>query len=533
VTTTPPAAFTHRQIVAILGALMMGMMLAALDQTIVATALPTIVAELGGLSRLSWVVTAYMLASTISAPLYGKLGDILGRKYVFQAAIVVFLVGSVLSGASRSMVQLVAFRGVQGLGAGGLMVTAQAIIADIVSPRERGRYQGYMGAVFATASVLGPVLGGFFADHLSWRWVFYINVPLGVAALFVTAAVLHAPPKRSAGAVRLPVDYVGAALLAAAVTCLVLVTTWGGSVFPWSSPVSRGLGVGCVALFIAFAIVEARATDPLIPPSLFRDRTFDIASATSFIIGFGMFGVISFIPVFMQVASGASATGSGLMILPLMLGMLSASMVSGQLVSRTGRYKRFPVVGTALATVGMFLFSRMTPDTSRVVASVDMAIAGVGLGLTMQVMVVAMQNTAERRNLGVATSTVTFFRSVGGSCGVALFGAIFNSRLAVELLGTPEASTLLSGHSVRGGGLLKLLETLAPEPRHEIAGAFARALSVAFLVAAPCLAVAFILVLFLQEKPLRGRESAAAAVGETRAPSHAPIDEKAHLNVAE
>jgi EmrB/QacA subfamily drug resistance transporter len=509
-TTSPPAALTHRQIVAILGALMMGMMLAALDQTIVSTALPTIVAELGGLSRLSWVVTAYMLASTISAPLYGKLGDVVGRKYVFQAAIVMFLIGSVLSGASQSMVQLVAFRAVQGLGAGGLMVTAQAIIADIVSPRERGRYQGYMGAVFATASILGPLLGGFFTDHLSWRWVFYINVPLGVAALFVTAAVLHAPPKRAADAPKRRIDYLGAALLAAAVTCLVLLTTWGGSVFPWSSLVSRGLGAGCVALFVTFVLVETRAADPLIPPAIFRDRTFDIASATSFIIGFGMFGVISFIPLFMQVASGASATGSGLMILPLMLGMLSASMVSGLLVSRTGRYKRFPVVGTALATVGMVLFSRMTPDTSRAVASLYMAIAGVGLGLTMQVMVVAMQNTAERKHLGVATSTVTFFRSVGGSCGVALFGAIFNSRLAVELAATPEAGVVLAARSVHGGGLLKLLETLAPGPRHEIAGAFARALSVSFLVAAPCLAIAFVLVLFLQEKPLRGRDSSAS-----------------------
>jgi EmrB/QacA subfamily drug resistance transporter len=530
-TAPPPTALTHRQIVAILGALMMGMMLAALDQTIVSTALPTIVAELGGLSRLSWVVTAYMLASTISAPLYGKLGDIVGRKYVFQAAIVVFLVGSVLSGASRSMIELVVFRAVQGLGAGGLMVTAQAIIADIVSPRERGRYQGFMGAVFATASILGPVLGGFFTDHLSWRWVFYINVPLGVAALFVTAAVLHAPPKTAADAPKRSIDYVGAVLLASAVTGLVLLTTWGGSVFPWGSIVIRSLGVGCAALFIVFVLVERRAADPLIPPAIFRDRTFDIASATSFIIGFGMFGVISFLPMFMQVASGATATGSGLMILPLMLGMLTASMVSGLLVSHTGRYKRFPVLGTALATLGMVLFSRMTPDTSRAVSSLYMAVSGVGLGLTMQVMVVAMQNTAERRHLGVATSTVTFFRSVGGSCGVALFGAIFNSRLAVELAATPEASALLSGHSVRGRGLFKLLETLPPEPRREIAGAFARALSVSFLVAAPCLAIAFFLVLFLQEKPLRGREGSIAAspplpVGD------APL-EKGQFHVAE
>jgi EmrB/QacA subfamily drug resistance transporter len=507
-TTPSDAPLTHRQIVTILSALMMGMMLAALDQTIVATALPTIVADLGGLSRLSWVITAYMLASTISAPLYGKLGDVIGRKYVFQAAIGMFLVGSILSGVSRSMAELVIFRALQGLGAGGLMVTAQAIIADIVSPRERGRYQGYMGAVFGTASILGPVLGGFFTDHLSWRWVFYINIPLGVAALFVTATVLRAPPKRAANDTPRSVDYLGAALLAAAVTCVVLVTTWGGSVLPWSSFAARGLGAGCVGLFVVFAIVERRAPDPLIPPPLFSDRTFDLASATSFIIGFGMFGAISFLPVFMQVASGATATSSGLLLLPLMLGLLSASVVSGQFVSRTGRYKHFPVCGTALATLGMFLFSRMTPDTPRAVSTLFMVIAGVGIGLTMQVMVVAMQNSVERKYLGVATSTVTFFRAVGGSCGVALFGTIFNGHLAAELAGRP-GGALLAGHSMRGAGLFHVLETLAPEDRREVADAFAHSLSASFLVAVPCLALAFVLVLFLEEKELRGRNTGA------------------------
>jgi EmrB/QacA subfamily drug resistance transporter len=502
-------ALTHRQIVTILGALMMGMMLAALDQTIVATALPTIVADLGGLSRLSWVITAYMLASTISAPLYGKLGDVIGRKYVFQVAIGMFLVGSILSALSQSMVQLIIFRALQGLGAGGLMVTAQAIIADIVSPRERGRYQGYMGAVFGTASILGPVLGGFFTDHLSWRWVFYINIPLGIAALFVTAAVLGAPPKRAANAAPRNVDYLGAAVLAAAVTCVVLVSTWGGSFLPWSSLAARGLAAGCVGLFVVFALVERRALDPLIPPPLFSDRTFDLASATSFIIGFGMFGAISFLPVFMQVAAGATATSSGLLLLPLMLGVLGASVVSGQFVSRTGRYKRYPVCGTALATLGMFLFSRMTPDTPRLVSTLFMAIAGVGIGLTMQVMVVAMQNSIERKYLGVATSTVTFFRAVGGSCGVALFGAIFNGHLAGELAGTP-GGALLAGHTMRGAALFHVLETLAPEDRREVAGAFTHSLSASFLVAVPCLALAFVLVLFLEEKELRGRDTVAA-----------------------
>ena len=491
---------SHREIVVILLSLLMGMMLAALDQTIVATALPTIVGELGGLSRLSWVITAYMLASTISTPIYGKVGDIIGRKRTFQAAIVVFLIGSTLSGVSQSMVQLIVFRAIQGLGAGGLMVTAQAIIADLVSPRERGRYQGYMGAAFGAASVLGPLIGGFFTDHLSWRWVFYINLPLGIGALVVTAAKL---PAAVASAVRPPIDFLGIALLSTAVTCVVLLTTWGGSAFPWSSPVIVGLGVASATLLGVFAIVERRVTDPLIPPGLFEDRTFKVSAATSFVIGFAMFGVISFIPVFMQVVSGASATSSGLALLPFMVGLFSASILSGRRISATGRYKRYPVIGTALATIGVFLFSTMNEETPRWLSTIYMFVAGAGLGLTMQVMVIAMQNTVERRYLGVGTSTLTFIRSVGGSCGVALFGAIFNHRLATELATLPSGD-LLSGHTGRGG-LIRALASMPPALRHDVSGAFARALSTSFFVAAPCLATTFVLVLLLEEKPLRGK----------------------------
>jgi MFS family permease len=384
------------------------------------------------------------------------------------------------------------------------MVTAQAIIADIVSPRERGRYQGYMGAVFGSASILGPVLGGFFTDHLSWRWVFYINLPLGIGALFVTAAVLPAAPAREAGT-KVSVDYLGIALLSTAVACIVLLTTWGGTIYPWSSTTMRGLGAVCILLLSGFAFWQRRAADPLIPPALFGDRTFRIAASTSFIIGFAMFGAISFLPVFMQVVSGASATSSGLFLLPFMVGLLSASILSGRRISQTGRYKRYPVSGTLLATFGMFLFSTMNEDTPRALSGLYMAIAGTGLGLTMQVMVMAMQNSMERRYLGVATSTVTFFRSVGGSCGVALFGAIFNGRLAVELAKT-SVGNLIAGQSPRSGGLFKLLATLAPAERHEVAAAFARALSISFLAAGPCLTAAFLLVILLQEKPLRGRE---------------------------
>lgn len=513
--TTTSEPLSHREIVIILGSLLMGMTLAALDQTIVATALPTIVGELGGLSRLSWVITAYMLASTISTPIYGKVGDTIGRKSTFQGAIALFLVGSTLSGMAHSMVQLIAFRAVQGLGAGGLLVTAQAIIADLVSPRERGRYQGYTGAVFGTASMLGPLLGGFFTDHLSWRWVFFINLPLGVAALAVTAVVLPSAPVRAAGSVRPRVDYLGIALLSTAVACLVLLTTWGGSVFPWSSPTMLRLAAACVTLLVAFILVERRAGDPLIPPALFADHTFDVAAATSFVIGFAMFGVISFIPVFMQVVSGASATSSGMALLPLMLGLFAASISSGRQISRTGRYKRYPVVGTALATVGVYLFSTMNEATPRWLSTLYMAMAGAGLGLTLQVMVVAMQNSVERRHLGVGTSTVSFFRSVGGSCGVALFGAIFNHRLTGELAKIG-AGDLLAGHSGRGG-LIRVLQTLPPGLRHQVAGAFARSLSVSFFVAAPCLATTFLLVLLLQEKPLRGRAPVPEAAVEPAA----------------
>lgn len=508
------APLTHKQIVAILLALMMGMVLAALDQTIVATALPTIVAELGGLSRLSWVITAYLLTSTLSTPIYGKLGDVIGRKYVFQAAIAIFLVGSVLSGAAHSMVQLIAFRAVQGLGAGGLIVVAQAIIADIVSPRERGRYQGYIGAVFGAASILGPVVGGFFTDHLSWRWVFYLNLPLGIGALFVTGAVLPSPAPRPEGSARPVLDYLGMGLLSGAVSCLVLLTTWGGSAYAWTSPTILGIGAACVTLLAAFVTVEGRAADPLIPPRLFHDSTFRLAAMVCFILGFAMFGVISFLPVFMQVVFSASATASGLMMVPFMFGLLGASIVSGRRISATGRYKRYPVLGTALAAVGVFLFSRMNEGTPRALACAYMALAGIGLGLTMQVMVVAMQNTVERRYLGVGTSTITFFRSIGGSCGVALFGAIFNARLAIELATTTGGAILrgAQGGHAHAGGPLKVLDTLGPDDRREAAAAFARALSTSFVVAAPCLALAWLLVLLLDEKPLRGKEAKAEEV---------------------
>ena len=351
VPTTNP--LTHRQILVIFSGLMLGMLLAALDQTIVATALPTIVGDLGGLDHLSWVVTSYLLAATVSTPIWGKLGDLLGRKRMYQVAILVFLVGSVLSGLSTSMAQLIAFRFVQGLGGGALIVLAQAIIADVVSPRERGRYQGYFGALFAASSVAGPLLGGFFTDHLSWRWVFYVNIPLGILALLVTSAVLPATGARA----RVVIDYLGAGLLAGAVSCIVLVTTWGGTQYPWTSPTIIGLSAAALALVGAFVVVERRAEEPLLPLRLFRGSIFSVSSGVSFVIGVAMFGSISFLPLFLQVVGGVSATNSGLLLVPYMLGMLGASVCAGQIVTRTGRYRVLPVTGTGIAVLGLALLS--------------------------------------------------------------------------------------------------------------------------------------------------------------------------------
>jgi EmrB/QacA subfamily drug resistance transporter len=527
-------ALTQRQILTVIGALMLGMLLAALDQTIVATSLPTIVGDLGGLNQLSWVVTSYLLASTISTPLYGKLGDLYGRKSLFQLAIVIFIVGSMLSGLSQNMVELIAFRAVQGLGAGGLMVGAQAIIGDVVPPRDRGRYQGMMGGIFALASVAGPLIGGFLTDDVSWRWIFYINVPIAVVALVATSIVLTS----RGGRVSHHIDWVGAFVLSAGASALILMTTWGGTSYSWASPVIIGLGIGGVAFLALFIAIEARSSEPLLPLRLFRNSVFDVAGSVGFVIGLAMFGAITFLPVFLQLVDGVSATASGLNLLPLMFGLLLASITAGQLISRRGRYKIFPVIGTALSTIGVFLLSTIGPDTSRTLISLYMVILGLGLGCVMQVLVIAVQNSVEHRDLGVGTSSATFLRSIGASFGVAIFGAIFSNQLSANLVRDLPAAALRSGaiNPASLQGSPQSLANLPPLLHAGLVDAVSQSLHVVFLAAVPVLAVSFVLALMLREIPLRtrsaGQLAAAEAAGLDAAPGSTEAVEDRELSPA-
>jgi EmrB/QacA subfamily drug resistance transporter len=500
-TVAPPSSsrLSHRQILVVLSGLMLGMLLAALDQTIVATALPTIVSELGGINHLSWVVAAYLLASTSSTPLYGKVSDLFGRKGVFQFAIVVFLLGSVLSGIAQNMGQLIAFRALQGLGAGGLIALAMAIIGDVVSPRDRGRYQGYMGAVFAFASVAGPLLGGFFVDHLSWRWVFYINLPVGAVALVVTSTVLDLPFQR----VRHAVDYLGAALLVSCVTSILLVTVWGGDAYAWDSPQVIALSALGVGLLLAFLARERRAPEPLLPLALFRDPVFSVGTLLLFFQGLVMFGAIVFLPLYLQVVKGASATRSGLLLLPLMAGVITSSISSGRIISNTGRYRVFPIVGTAMCTLGLLLFSRLDAASGLPEASAYMVVLGLGLGMTMQVPILAIQNSVERRHLGTATSLANFARSMGGSFGVAVFGAVLANRLAHDLpLLLPRAA--LARFDVKAlQASPAQIRALPPAIQDGIIEAISRSVHTVFMTALPVAALGFLVAWFLKERPLR------------------------------
>jgi EmrB/QacA subfamily drug resistance transporter len=502
----------RRRVVAIIGALMLGMLLASLDQTVVATALPTIVADLRGGSHIAWVVTSYLLATTVSTPLWGKLGDLYGRKRFFQAAIVIFLAGSVFSGLSHSMLMLIAFRAVQGLGAGGLMVGAQAIVGDVVSPRDRGRYQGLFGAVFGVSSVVGPLLGGVFVDDLSWRWIFYINLPVGAVALAVVAAQVPGRLRR----IHHDIDYLGTVVLSLGVSAVVLLTSLGGTTYPWGSKPIVGLGVAGVLLLGAFVAVERRAKEPVLPLHLFSIRTFWVASVVGFIVGFAMFGALTFMPLFFQVVKGATPTRSGLLLLPLMGGFLLFSIGGGQAISRTGRYRGFPIAGTAVMTVALLLLSRVNASTGSVVQSLYLLVLGIGLGSVMQVLVLVTQNAVPQSELGVATSGATFFRSIGGSFGTAIFGAIFSNVLASKLAAQLHGIRLPSGLAT-SGVTPALLGHLPPAVHHGFISAYAASTQVVFLVAVPVGLLAFAFTWLLPHVELR-RSGGTPAVAPAESP---------------
>ena len=500
--------FTHRQIMLVYSGLMLGMLVAALDQTIVSTALPTIVGDLGGLNHYTWVVIAYILTSTISMPLYGKLGDMYGRKRLFQFAIVLFVVGSALCGLSQNMLELISFRGLQGLGAGGLMVGALAIIGDIVPPRERGRYQGYIGGVFAISSIAGPLLGGFFVDNLSWRWCFYVNLPVGALAFFVIGAVLHLPKRRVAHRI----DALGAALLSLGAIALTLALTLGGTEWAWSSSPSIGLFVAGPILIALFVLQEHFAAEPIIPLHLFRNVIFNAASAVGFIVGLAMFGSIVYLPLFLQIVHGVGATSSGLRLLPMMASMLLTSVISGRTISRVGRYKIFPIAGMIVVTAGMFLFSRLNPSTSSLRLSLYMVVLGLGLGMVMQVLVLAVQNAVEYRDLGTATSSAIFFRSMGSVFGLAIFGTIFATKLAYWM---PRLVPKQSLGSLAGKNLLHMtpsqLRRLPPQVHQGLIDSFSHSIHSVFLWAIPFAVAGFLITLLLREIPLQERAQPAGA----------------------
>lgn len=492
----------------VVAAVLLAMLLAALDQTIVSTALPTMVADLGGGAHLSWVVTSYLLAETIMTVLIGKFGDLYGRKKTFLVSVALFLVGSFFAGWSESMGTLIAFRAVQGLGAGGLMVTSTAIIADVVPLKERGKFQGLAGAVFGVATVAGPLLGGLFVDHLSWRWAFYVNIPLGIAVVLVAVAAL--PTIRTEGRPR--IDYAGIALIALAATGLTLVTSWGGTEYAWTSPTILWMAAGSVVLLVAFVFVEQRAAEPMLPMRLFRSRVFTVSGILSFVVGFAMLGGITYLPIYLQYVRGESATASGLWMLPLIAGLMSTALLTGNTISRTGLYRPFPIVGSAVLTVGLFLLSLLDASTSYWEMGAFMVVLGAGIGLVMQVPVIVVQSTTNYTDLGVATSGISFLRTMGSSFGVAIFGTIYANQLPKHLVVPP-------GVDPRAIASPAAVHALPDAVRAPIVAGYAETVQMMFFIAAPIGLVALLVAVFLPQVQLRDTSRAAAAgnsgVGES------------------
>ncbi|MFJ7588785.1 MDR family MFS transporter [Streptomyces sp. NPDC097617] len=505
-----------RSVRVVLMALMIAMLLAMLDNMIIGTAMPTIVGELGGLEHLSWVVTAYTLATAASTPIWGKIGDMYGRKGSFLASIVIFLIGSALSGMAQDMGQLIGFRAIQGLGAGGLMVGVMAIIGDLIPPRERGKYQGMMAGVMALAMIGGPLVGGTITDHMGWRWSFYINLPLGAVALAMVTAVLHLPKKRAQG----KIDYLGAALLTIAITSTVLVTTWGGTEYAWGSVEILALIAVGVLSTAAFLYVETKAAEPVMPLHIFRSRNFTLMSVIGFLVGFAMFGGVLYLPLFQQSVQGASATNSGLLLLPMLLSMMLVSLIAGRVTTSSGKYKIFPIVGGGLMVVGLFLLATMDTDTTRLMSGVYMAVLGAGLGFLMQITMLVAQNSVEMKDMGVASSSATLFRTLGGSFGVALMGSLFTTRVTdtmSERLG-PEAAGAAGSAQLDAASLAKLPEVVRDAYQHAVAAGTHSA----FLLGAAIAVLGFAAAWFVKEVPLRGAGPSgpsAPADGDKAAPA--------------